>query len=72
MFEDDSYLWNAGIFLFRASDMVDAFIAHAPYLIEPVKTAVNEGHVDLGFWRLEPEAWSRCENVSIDYGIMRI
>lgn len=70
MLEDGSYLWNAGIFLFRACDMVDAFHAHAPHLVNHVEDAVNMGHADLGFWRLAPEAWSKCESVSIDYAIM--
>lgn len=70
MLKNGSYLWNAGIFLFRASDMVDAFLAHAPHLVEPVDTALNEGHVDLGFLRLAPEAWLKCESISIDYAVM--
>lgn len=70
MLKDGGYLWNAGIFLFRACDMVDAFLAQASHLVEPVETAINMGHADLGFWRLAPEAWSKCESISIDYAIM--
>ena len=31
-----SYLWNAGIFMFRAHDMVSAFSDYAPELVRPV------------------------------------
>lgn len=70
MFEDGGYLWNAGIFLFRAQDMVEAFLKHASYLIEPVEAAINAGQADLGFLRLAPEAWSKCKSISIDYAVM--
>ena len=36
MFASGNYLWNAGIFLFRAVDMIDAFNAHAPNTLELV------------------------------------
>ena len=29
MFKSENYMWNAGIFLFRAKDMIEAFRAHA-------------------------------------------
>lgn len=70
MLDAETYLWNAGIFLFRAKDMIAAFQAHAPELISPVSDAVEQGYVDLGFFRLAAEPWAKCENVSIDYAIM--
>jgi mannose-1-phosphate guanylyltransferase/mannose-6-phosphate isomerase len=70
MLEDGSYLWNAGIVLCRARDMLEAFREHASYLVEPVKLAIDAGQVDLGFWRLAPEAWSKCKSISIDYAVM--
>lgn len=65
-----TYLWNAGIFLFRAADVVAAFEAHAPALSAPVKAAVAEARVDLGFLRLAPEPWAAAEDISIDYAVM--
>ena len=38
-FADRSYLWNAGIFLFAAKDIIAAFETYAPALIAPVKAA---------------------------------
>ena len=70
MLETGRYLWNAGIFLFRAKDIVESFNLHCPSLIEPVKIAVQRGKADLGFWRLEPSAWSKCEDISVDYAVM--
>ena len=65
-----TYLWNAGIFLFRAKDLIAAFQTHASEFMDPVSDAIAQGHVDLGFFRLAVEPWSKCENISIDYAIM--
>ena len=64
------FMWNAGIFLFRASDMITAFQTHANALLEPVSEAYRDAKPDLGFLRLAPEAWARAENISIDYAVM--
>lgn len=65
-----NFKWNAGIFLFRASDMIAAFEAYAPELIAPVQTALDHAKVDLGFLRLAPEHWAKAEDISIDYAVM--
>ena len=70
MLEAGHYLWNAGIFLFRAKDMIDAFRTYAPETLDFVVKSVNEASSDLGFLRLAPEPWSGLEDISIDYAIM--
>jgi len=70
MVECGDYLWNAGIFLFRAQDMIDAFSVYAPGTLELVSQAVNEASSDLGFLRLAADPWSKLEDISIDYAIM--
>jgi len=70
MVEAGNYLWNAGIFMFRARDMIEEFQKHAPNLISPVEQAVINGKPDLDFFRIDSEAWSKCENISIDYAVM--
>lgn len=70
MLEAGTYLWNAGIFLFSAKAIIAAFEAHAPALLEPVSKAVEQGKHDLGFLRLDPAAWSKAEDVSVDYAVM--
>ena len=70
MLEADHYLWNAGIFLFSARDMIDAFRTYAPETLDLVSKAVNEASSDLGFLRLDPQPWSELQDISIDYAIM--
>ena len=64
------YLWNAGIFLFRAQDMLDAFRLYAPDTLDLVSQAVEDASADLGFLRLAADPWSEIDDISIDYAIM--
>ncbi|WP_300069797.1 mannose-1-phosphate guanylyltransferase/mannose-6-phosphate isomerase [uncultured Ruegeria sp.] len=70
MLADGSYLWNSGIFLFAVRDIIAAFEQHATALIEPVKQAVADAQTDLGFLRLDAAAWSKVDDISIDYAVM--
>jgi mannose-1-phosphate guanylyltransferase / mannose-6-phosphate isomerase len=63
-------LWNAGIFLFRAKDIINAFKQYEPDLLSVVEIALKKAKSDLGFLKLDPEIWSRCKEISIDYAIM--
>lgn len=70
MIAQGNYLWNAGIFLFAAQTMIEAFRAHAPEYLEPVQAALNEAQTDLGFLRLAPEPWDRLPDLSVDYAVL--
>lgn len=70
MLADGAYLWNSGIFLFRAADILAAFEQHAPDLIAPVRAALHQARPDLGFLRLAPEPWAKARDISIDYAVM--
>ncbi len=70
MVASDHFLWNAGIFLFSARALLEAVTAFAPQLIDPVERAVTEAKPDLGFLRLDPEAWDQVDDISIDYAVM--
>ena len=65
-----NFLWNAGIFLFKATDMISSFEAFAPVTLKLVKEAVETAEEDLGFLRLNPNLWKDLDNISIDYAIM--
>lgn len=65
-----NFLWNAGIFLFSAARMIEAFRTHAPEYLGPVQGALDGAQVDLGFLRLAREPWSQAADNSIDYAVM--
>lgn len=64
------YLWNAGIFMYAAQTLIDAFAAHAPDMLAHVQASVTTAEPDLGFLRLDPTAWAQCEDISVDFAIM--
>lgn len=70
MFKTGGFLWNSGIFLFKASDMVNAFRTLAPKTLKLALDAVDAATEDLSFLRLNPRAWKKLEDISIDYAIM--
>lgn len=70
MLASGNYLWNAGVFLFRADTLVDAFATYQPTMLEKVRAAVEGRTEDLGFERLAVQAWSDVASISIDYAIM--
>lgn len=66
------HLWNAGIFMFRVTEILEAFEVLAPKLMMPCRRAVAAGVKDLAFFRLDRKAYKSAENVSIDYAIMEL
>ncbi|CUK08735.1 Alginate biosynthesis protein AlgA [Shimia thalassica] len=70
MLAEGNYLWNAGIFLFSVKTIIAAFEAYAPELMPAVAASVDKAEVDLGFLRLDPEAWEDVDDISIDYAVM--
>ncbi len=70
MFEAGSYLWNAGIFLFSTTTLIEAFEAHDPDMLAHVRAAVENAELDLSFTRLAAEPFAKAEDISIDYAVM--
>lgn len=70
MFYSGNYVWNAGIFLFRARDMIVAFDKLDPVMLNLVNAALFEAKTDLGFLRLNAQPWAELISESIDYAVM--
>ncbi|MGB5865330.1 MAG: mannose-1-phosphate guanylyltransferase/mannose-6-phosphate isomerase [Sulfitobacter sp.] len=70
MFEDGNHLWNAGIFLFSTTAILEAFNRYAPDLLAGVRAALNGSVPDLNFTRLAHDHWAELEDISIDYAVM--
>jgi mannose-1-phosphate guanylyltransferase/mannose-6-phosphate isomerase len=70
MLDSGNFLWNAGIFLFSARTIIDAYQTHAPALLPPVRAAVEGAKADLGFLRIDPAAWGKAEAISVDFAVM--
>ena len=70
LFRGGMHLWNAGIFLFSTSTILNAFDRHATETLAGVRNAFDNSRTDLGFVRLAADPWSRLEDISIDYAVM--
>ena len=66
----EGYLWNSGNFLFRADVLLSELERLEPEIASAVKAAVAGASDDLGFVRLQPEAFARAPQKSIDYAVM--
>lgn len=68
--KDGNFYWNAGIFLFRPKDMITAFTAHAPDILESVTTALSAGKSVGALTYLDAVEFDKCRSESFDYAIM--
>lgn len=64
------YLWNSGMFLFRAGDILEAFAAHAPEIAAACERSLNSGRDDLCFFRPGKEDYAASPSISLDYAVM--
>ncbi len=63
------HLWNSGMFVFSARTMLDELRAYAPDVLETVGRAVAQRKQDLDFIRLDPAAFAKTPNISLDYAV---
>jgi mannose-1-phosphate guanylyltransferase/mannose-6-phosphate isomerase len=64
------YLWNSGNFLFRADALLAELARFEPAMAEAIEDAVRAAATDLGFVRLDAQAFGRATQKSIDYAVM--
>ncbi|KZM50361.1 mannose-1-phosphate guanylyltransferase/mannose-6-phosphate isomerase [Labrenzia sp. OB1] len=68
--KDGGYVWNAGIFLYSAQTMIEAFKTYQPDMHKDVAAVMQSRHGDLDFTRLDQESFEKLADISIDYAIM--
>jgi len=68
--ENGNFLWNAGIFVFRADTYLKELEALQPAIVSACKKALELGKKDLDFLRLSKSEFENSPDVSIDYAIM--
>ena len=64
------YCWNSGIFMFKASQVIEELKKFAPEIVEACERALHSGKEDLDFFRLDADAFETCPSESIDYALM--
>src|SRR3984893_4240489 len=66
----DGSLWISGNFLSRADVRLDERARHAPEVVQAAEAAVARATTDLGFVRLDANAFATAPQTSIDYALM--
>jgi mannose-1-phosphate guanylyltransferase/mannose-6-phosphate isomerase len=66
----EGYLWNSGNFLFGAETLLSELARFEPEMARAVDAAVDRAVLDLGFVRLDTEAFAAAPQKSIDYAVM--
>ncbi|WDE95985.1 mannose-1-phosphate guanylyltransferase/mannose-6-phosphate isomerase [Lentisphaera profundi] len=64
------YLWNSGMFVFKASVYLQELEKLRPELYEASRLAYEASEQDLNFIRLNEKLFSECPSESIDYAVM--
>lgn len=68
--EDGNFLWNAGIFMAKASTFKSAGEAFAPGTTLSTLEAYSEALSDLDFLRLDEKRWAETDSISFDYAVL--
>ena len=70
LIKNKKYLWNSGIFLFKASIILKELKKFEPEIIKTCKESLNKGLVDLDFFRINEDSFKKCPNLPIDIAVM--
>ena len=65
-----SYLWNSGMFMFKASVYLQELEKYNPAIVKSAKASVANSKNDLDFIRLDKESFEQSLDDSIDYAVM--
>jgi mannose-1-phosphate guanylyltransferase len=64
------YLWNSGMFMFKASRYLEELAKFSPEILAVCKKAYSNKNLDLDFTRISGEIFEKCPDDSIDYAVM--
>jgi len=68
--DSNQYLWNAGVFVLKASLWLESIKTHAPEIYRCCVEAFSSSHKESDFYWIDEVAFSRCPADSIDYAVM--
>ena len=68
--DSGNYLWNSGIFLFRASVYLRELEKFEPEIYTACKKSLKSANIDSDFVRLDNIHFRKCPSKSIDYAVM--
>ena len=67
--EDKKYSWNSGMFVFKATSIIDEVNSFEPEILKNCEECLTKSKRDLDFLRIEEKSFSKCKDVSIDVSV---
>lgn len=67
---DGGFVWNAGIFIFRAGALLDELRRHRPEMAAQIAASVKAGREEAGQFYPDAESFDAITGESIDYAVM--
>ena len=64
------FYWNSGMFVFQARRFIEELGRLRPEMLAAVRSALDKAMPDLGFVRLDPDAFAASPSESVDYAVM--
>jgi len=68
--DSGDYYWNSGMFMFKAQAYLDELKKFNLDMVTHCEQAARKLTEDIGFLRLDADAFAKCKSDSIDYAIM--
>ena len=68
--DSGKFLWNSGIFMFKASALLEALGKYQPTMLSICEQAIRSASFDFDFVRPDQDIFSSCPAESIDYAVM--
>jgi mannose-1-phosphate guanylyltransferase/mannose-6-phosphate isomerase len=68
--EEGCYLWNAGLFAFKNSNMIACFEKYAKDIYDNCLKTINETPISSKSFTLNENSFTTCRSISVDYAIM--
>ena len=65
-----SFSWNSGIFLFKASTILNELLKFEPEIVSICKSSLTNNLLDLNFRRIDKELFKSCPSKSIDVAVL--
>lgn len=72
-FKNKKYLWNSGIFCFKASMILEELTQHATNLLAVAKQCwqiSQEKNTHSAVFEFDPDSFAKFDNISIDYALL--
>ena len=67
--KDKKYSWNSGMFVFKATSILNEIKSFAPEILKNCEECLNKSKRDLDFLRMDRNSFINCNSISIDISV---